>query len=247
MTPRLAGTTLLLTRAAEDAGPWTEALQAEGAATIVLPCIDAEVIADPTLGARLRAAIDAAGWLIFTSRRGVDAVAELLDNQLPGELQIATVGAATAARVAEHFGRVAHVGNGAGADLARELVEQELVGPDANCVLAVATNAGRILEQTLRGAGATVERFEIYRTIPAPVPAVKQPLSGIGCDAVIFASPSAVAGFDNQVAVDSPVPMFTIGPLTSTAVREHGWRVAAEAKAPNLTSILESMLENSGV
>jgi len=246
MTARLAGRTLLLTRAAEDAGPWTDALRAEGASTFVLPCIDAEIIADPTLGARLRAALDTADWLVFTSRRGVDAVAELLDNQLPGELQVATVGAATAARVAEHFGRVAHVGNGAGADLARELVEQQLVGADSNCVLALAANAGRILEQTLRAAGATVERFDVYRTIPAPAPAVKQPLSGIGCDAVIFASPSAVAGFVNQVAVDRPVQMFTIGPSTSAAVREHGWDVAAEAKAPNLSSILESMLENRG-
>jgi uroporphyrinogen-III synthase len=243
MTQRLTGRKLMLTRSREDADAWVEQLSAEGAELVVLPCITSETIADPTLGARLLAAIDTADWLIFTSRRGVDATSELLHQPLPSELQIATVGAVTAAQVGERFGRIAHTGGGTAAILARELVDTSLIGAGQRCVLALAANAGDALERTLRDAGAIVDRFDVYRTIPAPGESPKRLWSGFGCDAVIFASPTAVTGFDNQVKVDTAAQMVTIGASTSTAVRELGWVVDAEAREPNLSAILDAMLE----
>ena len=58
----------------------------------------------------------------------------------------------------------------------------------------------------------------------------------------VLASPSAVTGFVNQVDIDIPVNIFTIGPSTSAAARAQGLAVTAEAREPSLAGILEAML-----
>jgi uroporphyrinogen-III synthase len=69
----------------------------------------------------------------------------------------------------------------------------------------------------------------------------KQPLSSLGADKILFASPSAVAGFVNQIDVDAAIGVFTIGPSTSAAARSHGFGVTAEAREPSLAGLLEAM------
>ncbi|MNC95772.1 Uroporphyrinogen-III synthase HemD [compost metagenome] len=64
---------------------------------------------------------------------------------------------------------------------------------------------------------------------------------------MIFASPTAVAGFANQIDVDKSGVFVTIGPSTSKAVRERRWDVAAEAREPSLSGIIASMLETTHV
>lgn len=244
---RLARRKLLLTRSADDAGDWAERLTAEGAIPIVFPCIRSERIDDPALAADLRAAIAAADWLVVTSRRGVDAVADLVGSELPPALRLAAVGAATAARLIERFGPsgVDVVGSGTARDLGRALAEDPSIRAGAQCLLALASNAGPTLEALLTAAGAGVRRIDIYRTIPAAPLATKRALSGFDCDTVIFASPTAVAGFANQVDVDRPGVFVTIGPSTSAAIRARAWTVGAEAKEPTLAGIIESLLETS--
>jgi uroporphyrinogen-III synthase len=58
---------------------------------------------------------------------------------------------------------------------------------------------------------------------------------------VILASPTAVTGFMQQVTVDMPIKVFTIGPSTSAAARAAGLTVTAEARSPSLEGILEAM------
>lgn len=74
---RLAGRRILLTRSEEDSAAWARALERIGAVPVTLPCIDAEPIGDDTLGRALREAARDADWLVFTSRRGVDAFVRL--------------------------------------------------------------------------------------------------------------------------------------------------------------------------
>jgi uroporphyrinogen-III synthase len=251
--PRLTGRKLLLTRSTDDAADWADALTSEGAEAIVFPCIQTELVADPTLPIRLAAALRQADWLIFTSRRGVEACAQLVAAELKPTIRFAAVGAATAKSLRAHFGGTdptglpVHVGQGTAAVLARELAAEPSIRNGAHCVLALAANAGNDLTQALTDAGATVERFDVYRTVPSPPRNPKHPLSTLGCDTVIFASPSAVAGFDNQVNVDISRQMVTIGPSTTAAVRERRWNVTAEAKEPNLSGIIQSVLEANHV
>jgi uroporphyrinogen-III synthase len=245
--PRLAGRKLLLTRSADDSAEWVGKLAAEGATPIVFPCVRSEPLGDAALAGRLAAAISRADWLVCTSRRGVDRVADFAGKALPSALKLGAVGAATAERFRGYFGRCDLVGGGTGAALGTELAATLAARPDprsdARVVLALAANAGPDLANALTRAGAAVERFDVYRTVPAGPLDPRRPLSGLGCDTVIFASPTAVQGFANQVEVDRTGQFVTIGPSTSKAVRARDWDVAAEAREPSLSGIIASMLE----
>lgn len=245
--PRLAGRKLLLTRSADDSAEWAGTLAAEGATPIVFPCVRSEPVGDASLANRLAAAIARADWLVCTSRRGVDRVAELAGTVLPKGLRLAAVGKATARRFREHFSRCDLAGQGTAIALGTELAAVLAARPDPRSggrfVLALATNAGPDLAAALRASGASVERFDVYRTVPAGPLDPRRPLSGLGCDTVIFASPTAVQGFANQVDVDRTGQFVTIGPSTSVAVSAQGWAVSVEAREPSLSGIIASMLE----
>ena len=241
MTAQLIGRRLLLTRSAEDSAEWAEALEDEGALPVVLPCIETEPSDEPGITTRLMNAAAESDWIVFTSRRGVDAFAGLMPEGAVLPAKLAAVGEATAACIVERFGRVDHVGSGTAMLLASELAE--VVAAGDRILLALAANAGNVLERTLTGAGAEVTRVDVYRTIPVGRSEPKRALSTLDCDTVIFASPSAVAGFENQIDVDIEQQFITIGPSTSEAVRKRSWDVTAEAKEPSLNGIIESILE----
>lgn len=240
---RLDGRTLLLTRTKDDSDDWAGQLAAEGADPIVLPCIETENLANATRSAALKAAVVRADWLVFTSKRGVDACRDAIGAFDASRLKIAAVGEQTAARARERFGRVDMIGGGTAARLGNEFAR--LVGPGARIVLALAANAGTGLENALAATGAIVSRFDVYRTIPCPARRPKRALSTLGADTVIFASPTAVTGFDNQVKIDLSPKIVTIGPSTSQAVRQHDWPIAAEAREPSLSGIIESLVETA--
>jgi len=245
MTARLTGRKLLLTRSIEDSDTWAEALAAEGALPIVFPCIETASCDSPGLARQIIEAAAEADWIVFTSRRGVDAFADLVPQASDITARIAVVGDATAGRAIEQLGRVDLAGAGTASQLATLLASA--IAPGVKCLLALAANAGDTLERTLTEAGAAVTRCDVYRTIPKQPAAQRRPLSTLGCDAVIFASPTAVTGFRNQVDVDIENQFVTIGPSTSAAVRQHDWDVAAEAKEPSLTGIIESIVETEHV
>jgi uroporphyrinogen-III synthase len=245
--PRLDGRKLLLTRGAEDSADWADVLTGEGALPVIFPCIETETFDDPQLAAAIAEAIQQAAWIIFTSRRGVDAFAHLFGTDLPPSVKIAAVGKATAESCVERFGSVHHIGGGTAEALGAELAIDPSIRNGAHCLLALAANSGRLLERLLTGAGASVARYHVYRTVPIEPHGPKRALSTLGCNTVIFASPSAVTGFDNQVDIDTEAQFVTIGPSTSAAVTALDWNIAAEAKEPSLTGIIESLMETADV
>lgn len=235
----LSGRGILLTRSAEDCAAWAEELERLGASPVVLPCIECEVLDTPRLRSELAVALLEADWLVFTSRRGVEALTRLAPGALAHRTRVAVVGTTTGEAARATLGRVDLVGAGTAQALAGELVAA--LGEDARVVLALAANAGRLLEGELDSAGAHTLRFNVYRTVPAAADGRKQSLAALGVDAVLFASPSAVEGFVNRVDTDLAVGYFTIGPATSKAANAHGLAVTGEARAPNLQGLLEAM------
>src|SRR6185295_11020731 len=156
--------------------------------------------------------------------------------------RVAVVGAATAEAARATLGRVDLVGRGGtAAALGATLASDGDLKSRPRVLLALAENAGDTLERALTAAGALCSRFDVYRTIPAPPSATKRAMSTLGADNVIFASPTAVKGFVQQVAVDVDLKVYTIGPSTSAAARAAGLAVTAEAREPSLEGILESM------
>lgn len=240
-TATAGGRRVLLTRSEDDNAEWLPRFAARGAEPVVLPCIHCEAFDTPALRAELKAAVPRTDWLAFTSRRGVEAFAALAPRSAPRP-RIAVVGAATAAAARERLGRVDLVGRGGtGASLAATLVDDGDLARHPHVLLAVAENAGDAFERTLAAAGARCTRLSVYRTVPAPPAARKHPLSSLRVDNVVLASPSAVTGFVNQIELDVPAHVFTIGPSTTAAARAAGLVVTAEAHEPSLEGILEAM------
>jgi len=121
----IAGKTVLLTRAADDNDAWAERLERAGAVPVALPCIATETITDAATRAALAAALTAADWLVFTSRRGVEAFAALAAGRLDATVRIAVVGPATAAAATQLLGRVDLTSDAAtAAALAQTLAER---------------------------------------------------------------------------------------------------------------------------
>ncbi|MEM8933331.1 MAG: uroporphyrinogen-III synthase, partial [Acidobacteriota bacterium] len=192
---------LLLTRDRQGCARWADRLSTLGAEAVALPCLDIVPSSDPRVADALITALADACWLALTSRRGVDAVATILDRLgAPWPTaRIAAVGPATAARAREIAGRVDLCPERAtAADLARALWQAEGtdVGP---VVLATADRGRRDLEAVLRPRGVEVRRIEVYSTRPAKAGRPSPDLDLRSLDGAFLASPSAVRGLLNQI------------------------------------------------
>jgi uroporphyrinogen-III synthase len=244
MSTKLAETALrrrvLLTRSEEDCADWAARFAQYGAEAVALPCIRTEPLRNDERHAELETALAAADWLVFTSRRGVEAFATFA--AAAPQCRIAVVGAATAEAAKAALGRVDLVGAGGTAEsLAETLVDVGDLKRHPRVLLALAENAGDTLERSLQAAGARCTRLDVYRTVPAPPAEPRRPLSQLRVDNVVLASPTAVTGFVNSVDVDAAVRVITIGPSTTAAARRAGLTVTAEAREPSFEGILEAM------
>ncbi|MEE8237064.1 MAG: uroporphyrinogen-III synthase [Gammaproteobacteria bacterium] len=242
----LAGQSVLLTRTAEDCAQWARELDAVDATAVILPCIRCESLDTEEVRELIAIELPRTDWLVFTSRRGVEAFCALYDasfdkSPLPEQVKVAAVGAATADAAVVRFGHADLVSEqGTAASLAQAL-DARLTDPGARLLIAVAENAGRTLEDVLEPAGAICTRLDVYRTVPAREIEPKHALSALGADNIFLASPSAVTGFTNQVELDRPAAVFTIGPATYDAAEAAGLTVTGQARRPSLEGLMEAM------
>lgn len=239
---QLAGKTVLLTREASDCADWAQQLRRLGARAVVFPCLRCEELREPAVADRLRSAVQRCSWLVLTSRRGVTQARSLVAH-LEDTVRVAAVGPSTAAAARRAWGRVELVARGGTArSLANDLAEQFLAQPLADhdtVVVAAAENASHELEEALTPHGIKVERFALYRTVPAPPSAVREDLAALGIDVIFLASPSAVKGLVSRAEVPATASIVTIGPATSAAARAAGLLVAAQAHRRNLEGLVE--------
>lgn len=240
----LAGRRILLTRAADDSAAWAARLRLHGAVPVLLPCVRSERFDDPESETTFRAALEHAAWMVFTSRQGVTAAAQLLNGRWPSTLRFAAVGPATARAVLDAFSAPALIARTAtSAGIGTELVAL-IRGASAlehTRVVVVGAAAGRddaVL--ALTRAGVPVTRIAVYRTIPAPPREPRLDLATLTVDQVWLASPSAVTGLRNQAAWPADTHIISIGPTTSAAARTAGLTVCAEAHAPTLLGMLQA-------
>jgi uroporphyrinogen III methyltransferase/synthase len=242
MTERTARR-ILVTRGAEDCALWAAALRERGVEAVELPCITTERLEDAGAREALADALSRADWLVFTSRRGVEATAALAKRQggRACRARIAAVGPSTGEAARGHFGRIDFVAHGGTArSLAEELVARLRGQSPARLALLLAENAPNVLERRLEAAGHACWRLNVYRTTAVPRTEPKRAYSSLAADAVFLASPSAVLGFVNQVELDIDAEIYTIGPTTTAAAKELGLSVAGQAREPSLEGLLEA-------
>ncbi|MBT4677140.1 MAG: uroporphyrinogen-III synthase [Acidimicrobiaceae bacterium] len=221
MSP-LAGRTVVVTRATDQAGSLAGALTGLGAEVIELPVVSIVEPADG--GAALAAAMSSADrydWIVVTSPNGARRVAEALDG--PTSARLAAVGPRTAGAL-EAAGRVVDLVPGRA--VAEGLLEEFPAPskPGARILLARAEVARDVLPDGLVAAGWDVDVVVAYRNVAPDVdPAVLA--CARSADLVTFTAESTVRRYRDVAGATLPVAAACIGPISAAAARQLGFAV----------------------
>ena len=250
MTPErpLAGLTVLVPRARDQAGDLSALLRARGAEPLEVPTIEIRPVA--STAALDRAVADlAAGryhWAVLTSVNGVAAVR--------GRVEAGGAGPAAVAA------RVAAVGPATEAALRAWGVEPDLV-PEAattaalgrafphgpgRVLLARADLANPELGVALRAKGWETSEVVAYHTVPVGRldPAARRRLDAGEVDWLAFTASSTVEGFLRGYGGPPPagVRVAAIGPVTADTARSAGIRVATTAAEHTIPGLVAAIV-----
>jgi uroporphyrinogen III methyltransferase/synthase len=239
--PPLAGLTVLVPRARDQAGDFSALLRARGAEPLEVPTIEIRPVAST---AELDRAVEdlAAGrydWVILTSVNGVAAVrarAEALGHGPTAvtRASVAAVGPATEAALRD-WGIVPDLVPEAATTAALGQAFPSRSGPSGSgtVLLARADLANPELGVLLRAKGWTTTEVVAYHTVPVGRldPAARRRLDRGEVDWVAFTASSTVEGFLRGYGGPPPpgVRVAAIGPVTADTARSAGIRVAATA------------------
>jgi len=255
----LDGLTVMVTRTLEQSAALADPLEALGADVISLPVI-AIVDPDDWMPAdRALAALSTYDWVVFSS---TNAVTQFLDRMeahglgisVLDDVKVAVVGSATADRLADA---------GRKADLIPEDFRGEGLiasfrglgaGPGWRVLIPRALEAREILPDTLRELDCEVDVVPVYQTVRAqPDAEALSYLNDGSVDVVTFTSPSTVyhfvaildeAGVDADWVMES-ILTASIGPVTTDALEDLGYRADIEAPVSTIPVLIESIVEHA--
>jgi uroporphyrinogen III methyltransferase/synthase len=233
-TGALAGRTVVVTRAAEQADGFARLLEAEGARVLAVPTI---AIEPPPSWAALDAALDAlagVAWVIFTSVNGVRMVERRLAERGGAwaafrACAVAAIGPATARALADRGVDVAVVPDEYRAEGLVEALRGR-VRPGDRVLLPRAARTRDLLVSELRALGAEVAEAPVYVTRrPAEgLDRLRAALAADEVDAVTFTSSSTARNFAELFAHEerrawlARVVVASIGPITAATAAEYG-------------------------
>jgi uroporphyrinogen III methyltransferase/synthase len=252
----LSDQTIIVTRPVAQATALARQLVDHGARVIEAPSIEIRPVGDK---AALDTAVGApAGWWVFTSANGVEAVMERVlasgrDVRSLAHTQIAAIGSATAAALARFSLRAdllpaAFTTRG----LAEAMTKQDLV--DKRVVLFRADLADESLARDLREAGAMVETvvaYHIHEPTALPTEATDALAAG-EADWVTVTSAATVRSFVSLATraglteALGKVRFASIGPVTTTALEELGFSAEVTAE-PCTVNALAAAIEACGL
>ncbi len=233
----LAGRTIAVTRAREQASALASRLRGLGAAVVEAPAIKIVPLDGP--------APDVAAYdlLCLTSPNGVRLLFERLgrDARALAGVRVAAIGPGTAAALRDH---------GVIADVVPERFTAEglldaLAGDRAGRVLvARAAEARDVLPDTLRERGAEVDVVALYETVGEPLS--ESQLEAVAtADYVTFTSSSTVRYFLEAATLPPNARLVSIGPVTSAALRERGLEPTVEAGRHDIDGLVEALVADA--
>jgi uroporphyrinogen III methyltransferase/synthase len=240
----LAGRTVAVTRAREQASSLARALEALGARVVQAPVIRIMPLPGPPL--------DPAPYdlICLTSPNGVGELFERLaaggrDARALAGVRVAAIGPGTARALAER---------GIAADViperfvAESLVEALAQVPVSRALVARAREARDVLPDALRERGAEVDVLELYETLAEPL-SERALERARGADYITFTSSSTVRFFlqaasahDGQAAIAPATRIVSIGPVTSETLRRHGLEPHVEAARHDIDGVIDAVL-----
>ena len=264
--PPLTGRTIVVTRAAGQAGPFTTQLATLGATALELPALAIGAPSDWTPFDTALGNLDNTHWLILTSANGVEALFQRLRHQekdgrsLAG-VKIAVVGKKTAHALKNYGITPDFTPTNFVADA---LIEEFPDDPQGKTILfpRVETGGREVLSKHLRQQGANLIEVAAYesRCPDAIDPIPWQALRDRRVDAITFASSKTVVNFchlvrqaiaTDQLPINGKDPMAdllqgiciaSIGPQTSKTCQELLNRVDLEANPYTLDGLTQSLV-----
>jgi len=210
----LAGRSVVVTRAAEQADASAELIASVGATPVLVPVI--EIVDDPDELARL-AALDLTEfeWLVVTSPNGARRVAPKVTAKSARPM-VAAVGMATA-EVLRRCELVPENQSAVG------LLERFPSGT-GRVVVVQAFDAERTLVDGLAVRGWDVVTIQPFRAVTAK-PSSEQQRAALEADAVLFASGSAARAWAEIFGSRTPALSVAIGAQTAAAAEQAGLKI----------------------
>jgi uroporphyrinogen-III synthase len=178
MSDDLAGTAVVVTRPADQAGELIEALRVAGATVIAAPGIEIEPLTEGPLAAEAAARLCDNDWVVFISRNAVRHGTGMLREWLGDASRwpwVAAVGPGTAEELARYGWPVdAAPRRGGGGDAL--LAQPDFSPGHGERVLIIRGEGGSAaLAESLRARGVALSQLAVYRRRPAAVdPSVLQ-------------------------------------------------------------------------
>jgi uroporphyrinogen III methyltransferase/synthase len=244
----LFGLKVVVTRTRDQAGALASLLAARGAEVLEVPTI--EVVDPPDGGAALGAALGDVGeydWLVLTSTNGAARVcARIRDGRDLAGVRVAAIGSGTAAELARHHIVADLVPDRYVAESLLEVFPYPPPERTGRVLLARAEVARDVLPIGLTERGWQVDVVPAYRTVPARVgDHAREALAD--AHAVCFTSASTVENFVAAFGAEAAPPVVAaIGPITAEAARRAGIPVAVEAAEHSLDGLVQALVEHVG-
>lgn len=246
----LFGRRIVVTRTRQQAGALSTRLRALGADVSELPTI--KIVPPENLmefGELVRDSFQY-DWVVFTSPNGVNAFFDLFfklydDARALGSARIAAIGPGTAKRVKDLHLAVDLQPEEAVAERLVEAFQQHESVENLRFLLVRAANARDVLPKSLTQLGAIVDEAIAYRTLPETddITGAKKRFTDEGADLITFTSSSTV---ENFLAMKLPWPKViktaSIGPITSTTMREAGLKVDVEATQHDIDGLVDAIV-----
>jgi uroporphyrinogen III methyltransferase/synthase len=251
----LAGRTVVVTRAAEQARRLVEVLEAAGARVLLAPTI---AIEPPPSWEPLDHALDGLEgftWAIFTSVNGVGMVDRRLRARASTwagftRLKVAAIGPATAQALAEHGVQARIVPEEFRAEGLVARLRGE-IGPHDRIVLPRAAQTRDILVRELAALGAAVTEVPAYTTRPVEDNAatLRRALAADTVDAVTFTSSSTARNFaelftpEERRAWLDRVVVACIGPVTAATAAEYGLPTHVMPREYTIPALVDALVQ----
>jgi uroporphyrinogen III methyltransferase/synthase len=239
--PPLAGLTVLVPRARDQAGDFSALLRARGAEPLEVPTIEIRPVASTAELDRAVAGLAAGrfAWVVLTSVNGVAAVRDRAAARGHGPAAVATARVAAVGPATEAALRAW----GIAPDLVPEVATTAALGQafparsgaagSGRVLLARADLANPELAVAVRAKGWDTVEVVAYHTVPVGAldPAARRRLDGGEVDWVAFTASSTVEGFLRGYGGPPPpgVRVAAIGPVTAGTARSAGIPVAVTA------------------
>lgn len=250
----LFGQRIVVTRTREQASQLSRRLQELGAEVLEIPTIK---IQPPENKEDLKDALASLGeyeWVVFTSPNGVTAFFDYLirafdDVRALGNVRVAAVGPATAAKIKEFNLRVDLMPEESlAAKIAEAFTKFESI-ENLKILLARAEKANAELPRALEELGAIVDDVPVYQTVPETEDrnGAAARLLEVGADWITFTSSSTVEHFHARfdlpkiVARFSNVKLASIGPETSKAIMALKLKPEIEAKKHDIDGLVDAL------